>query len=74
MSTVLDRIPVDRVIAEVEKMQVGRALLTLLVGVFWLLGWLAGQVSRGLKFAFAAVKVGWADARGPAERTRGPAR
>lgn len=63
----IDRIPVDRVQAEARQVHVGRLLLTLLIGFFWLLGWAAGMVSLGVGFAYAAMKVGWQDARSSAE-------
>ena len=61
--TVLDRVPVDRVAAEARNVHVGRLLLTLLVGVFFAVGWVAGKASLGVAWSLAAVKVGWAEAR-----------
>jgi len=60
---ILDRVPLDRISAEARQVRLGRAVLTLLVGVFWLLGWLAGMVSVGIGFACAAAKTGYTDAR-----------
>jgi hypothetical protein len=62
------RIPVDRVSAEARQVDLGRALLTLLVGCFWLVGWLVGKATLGIAFVWAAAKVGYADARGEAGR------
>jgi hypothetical protein len=75
VTQLLDRVPLERVQAEARQVHLGRLLLTLLVGVFWLLGWAAGMVSLAVGFAFAAMKVGWQDARGSREvRSRaGPA-
>jgi hypothetical protein len=61
----LGRVPLDRVQAEARQVNLGRALLTLLVGVFWLLGWLAGKATLAAGFAWAAVKIGFTDARTP---------
>jgi hypothetical protein len=67
----LDRVPVDRIRDEAREIHVGRVLLSLLVGFFWLLGWLAGKVVLGVQFCAAAVKVGWLEARGAELRPRG---
>jgi hypothetical protein len=61
----LDRVPLERVEAEARQVNLGRALLTLLVGVFWVLGWLAGMASLAVRIAWAGVKEGWSDARRP---------
>lgn len=67
MATVLERVPVDRINAEARQMQLGRTLLTLLAGFFYLLGWLAakvvGVVWGAIAWCAAAVKVGWVEAR-----------
>ena len=63
----LDRVPLERVEAEARQVNLGRALLTVLVGVFWLVGWLAGKATLGVAFAWAAAKVGYAEARQPGE-------
>jgi hypothetical protein len=71
----LDRVPVERISAEARQVNFGRLLLTLLVGVFWLVGWVAGKASLGLAFCWAAVKIGWTEARTPSEagpRVRAP--
>jgi hypothetical protein len=74
-TNLLDRVPVDRIQAEAREVHFGRLLLTLLVGVFYALGWLAGKVSLGLAFCWAAVKIGWTEARTSTEagpRVRAP--
>jgi hypothetical protein len=63
----LDRVPRDRIEAEARQVRLGRALLTLLVGVFWLVGWLAGKATLGVAFVWAATKVGYVEARKPGE-------
>lgn len=61
----VDRVPLERIQAEARQVDLGRALLTLLVGVFWLLGWLAGKLTLGVGFAYAAARVGYVEARSP---------
>lgn len=66
--TVLDRVPVDRITEQARELHPGRTLLTLLAALLYGLGWLAGKTVMGVWFvlawSFAAVKVGWTDARG----------
>jgi hypothetical protein len=69
MAKVLEAVPVDRVRAEARELHPGWTLLTLLVGLFWVVGWLAGKAVVGLVFCAAAVKVGYQEARAP---TGGP--
>ena len=73
-TNLLDRIPVDRISTEARQVHLGRALLTLLVGVFWLLGWLAGKATLAIGFACAAAKVGYLEARSKADETGAPPR
>jgi hypothetical protein len=60
---ILDRVPLDRIEGEARQVHLGRALLTLLVGLFWALGWLAGKATLAIGFAYAAAKVGFTEAR-----------
>lgn len=39
------------------------APLVVLAGVLWLLGWLVGKVCVATVWVWAALKVGWSDAR-----------
>lgn len=64
----LDRVPVERIQAEAREVRIGRLLLNLLLGVFWLLGWLAGMAAVGVSFAYASAKTGWQDAHAQAGR------
>jgi hypothetical protein len=70
MTTLTDRVPLAAVRARADQINVARVLLTLLVGIFWLAGWGARTLFRGLAFLAAAVQLGWRDA-GP---TSTPAR
>ena len=63
--TVLDRVPTDRIAERAEEIHLGRALLTLFVGVFWLVGWTGRKALLGLGYVAGAVQVGWADAGAP---------
>jgi hypothetical protein len=65
---ILDSVPVERITAEARAVNLGRALLTLLLGVFWALGWLIGMASLGIGFVWAAAKTGFLDARAQAGR------
>ncbi len=73
MTSVLDRVPIERIRAEAGQANAGRVLLKLLVGVFFLVGWLAATVFTSLVWCGSAVKVGWQDARPPIERAHGSA-
>jgi hypothetical protein len=65
---ILDRVPLDRIEGEARQVHLGRALLTLLVGLFWALGWLAGKATLAIGFAYVAAKTGFQDARTQAGR------
>ncbi len=68
----IKRVPTEEIRADAEQLHLGRLLLTLLVGVFFLIGWTAGKASLGTRFALAAVRQGWKEARGaPGGRPRG---
>jgi hypothetical protein len=64
---VLDRVPVERITAEARQIELGRAVLTLLAGLFYVVGWLAAKLVNVVWFAFAwswtAIKVGWKEGR-----------
>ncbi len=71
--TTLDRIPVHAIRTRADQINIGRLLVTLFVGVFWLVGFAARKALRGLAFVAAAIQLGWRDA-GPAEGTGQPRR
>jgi len=73
VTQLLHRVPVDRIQAEAREVHLGRILLTLLVGVFFLLGWLAGKATLAVGFSCAAAKVGFQEARGAEAGPRGRA-
>lgn len=68
VTRLLDRVPTERIQAEARQVDLGRLLLNLLLGVFWLLGWLVGMAAVGVSFAYASAKTGWQDAHTQAGR------
>lgn len=69
MTLALDRVPVDRITAEARKVNLARAVLAIVGAALYGVGWVAAKsvalVWFTLTWIFAAVKVGWADARDP---------
>jgi len=63
MQLSLSRVPVDRVVAGAKAVRWGRLLLSLILGLFYALGWLAGRVLLGIAVLWVAVKLGWSDVR-----------
>ena len=67
--TLLARVPVERIDEQARRVEFARTVLTILAGLFWLVGWLAGKslglIWLGLAWSAAAVRVGWSDARSP---------
>jgi hypothetical protein len=67
LDTTLDRVPVQRITTEAREVEFRRTALTVLAGLFWLVGWLAAKTLGGIWLALAwsatAVRVGWSDAR-----------
>lgn len=72
--TVLDRVPVDRITLEAREVHIGRSLLTLLAGLFYVIGWTVAKLVNILGFAvvwsWAAIKVGWVEGRASASPAR----
>ncbi|HEU4542211.1 MAG TPA: hypothetical protein VFR23_13870 [Jiangellaceae bacterium] len=70
MSTLLDRVPLERITTEAREVHVGRTLATLIAGLLYLVGWVAARVFAvvwfGVAWSATAVKVGWEEARKPA--------
>lgn len=70
---VLDRVPVDQIEAEAKPVDLGRLLMVLIVGLFYMIGFGARKVllvaGMGLGWMVAATRTGWQDAAiPPAER------
>jgi hypothetical protein len=72
-TNLLDRVPVERISADARQVRLGRALLVLLVGIFWAVGWLAGKGTLAVGFAWVAVRTGFDEARNPEAGARGRA-
>lgn len=66
-TTLIDRVPVDRITAEARNIHAGRTLLTLVAAVLFAVGWITAKVFTvawvAIAWGMAAVKVGWQDAR-----------
>ena len=77
MTTILDRVPVERITAQAREVHAGRTLLTLLAAFFFALGWVAFKTCALLWLAAAwcavATREGWREAR-KTKVSRGPAR
>lgn len=63
--SILDRVPVDRINAEAKQLHLGRALLTALAGLLYLIGWTLARVATyawiAITWSVAAVKLGAQD-------------
>lgn len=72
MTTLLERVPVDRITARAREVHFGRSVLTLIAAVLFGLGWLVAKVFTvlwlALTWSWAAIALGWREARSP---TRG---
>lgn len=67
---VLDRVPIDRITEQAREVHFGRALLTLLAGLFFVIGWTLRAVWFALVWAFTAARVGWNEGPGSPVRHR----
>ncbi len=74
--SVLETVPVSRITAKARQtastLTPGRALLAILTGVLFAIGWLSAKAWFGVVWAATAVQVGWQDAQ--QTRTSGEAR
>jgi hypothetical protein len=70
----LERVPVDRIQERAKPVDLGRLLMVLVVGFFYLLGFVVRKVVLGLGvllgWTVAAVVEGWQDAGEPVEERR----
>lgn len=64
-----ERIDTDRIAAEASRIDIGRGLLTLIAGLFYVLGWTAAMIVIGagatVTWSIAAARIGWRDAHRP---------
>jgi hypothetical protein len=65
VTAVLDRIPVEQITADAKKIDAGRAVLSLLALIPFIIGWIAGKTVLAVAWAGLAVKAGWLEARRP---------
>lgn len=67
MSTMIDRIPLERITTEAREVHFGRTVATFIAGLLWMLGWVVAKAFGVVWFAAAwsatAVKVGWDEGR-----------
>lgn len=72
---VLDGAMVDRITAEAKQIHFGRFILIVLASLFFAVGWVAAKTCQvlwlGAAWTFAAVKVGWQEARKAPSRPLG---
>ncbi|HEY3260208.1 MAG TPA: hypothetical protein VGJ95_08055 [Pseudonocardiaceae bacterium] len=77
----LERVPIDRIEQQAKPVDLGRLLPVLLVGFFYLIGFVArkaiivvgvglGWMGVGLGWMVAATRTGWQDAGLPVEERR----
>ncbi|MCP2327600.1 hypothetical protein HDA40_006107 [Hamadaea flava] len=63
--TALDRVDVDAIRTRAAQINFRRLLLTLIVGLFWLIGFAARRAFVAAAYLAAAVQVGWREAGPP---------
>ena len=73
-TSALDRVPVDAITAQAREVHPGRAVLTVIAGVLFGVGWVTARVFSALWLAFTwswvAVREGWESAHGPSRGKR----
>lgn len=63
MTSLAERVPVDRISAEAREVRFARTVLVLIAAFFFGVGWLAGKTWLAVAWAATAVKLGWQEAR-----------
>lgn len=67
----VQRVPVDQISEQAKEVRFWRTVLTMLAGLLFGLGWLAAKgfavAWLALSWSVIAVRVGWREARGPAD-------
>lgn len=69
--TVLERVPVERIVECARTVDMGRLLLAVVLAPLYVLGWLAGKTLLALAVAGTTIKLGWQDARQVTDGRRG---
>ena len=73
MTTLAERVPVDEISAQAKQAQPGRVLITLILGFFFMAGWIAGKLWFGAADCVVAFRVGYRAGRGlPAAEEKPP--
>jgi hypothetical protein len=57
-------ISVERIRSDAQTVDLRAGLIRLLVLIPWVLGWMAAKVWLGVRFAVAAIRVGWQEGLG----------
>lgn len=67
MTTILDRVPVERITAQAREVHAGKTLMTLVAGLFFVIGWVAFRVVAVVWLAMVwcavATREGWRESR-----------
>lgn len=71
MTTVLERVPVDRITTQARQVRFGHTILTIIAAVFFSIGWVVAKVWLAIVWCAVAIQVGWQEARSPAPRDEG---
>lgn len=73
-TNVLDRVPLDDIAAQARDAHPGRAVLTLVAGLLFGVGWMVAKVFAvawlAAAWSFLAVREGWRSAHGPSRGQR----
>lgn len=72
MTSVLDRVPIERINEQARDVHLGRTLLRLITGMFLLVGWVIWGVFFALRWCYASVKIGFQDAEKRFGTAHGP--
>ena len=64
MATWTDQVPTEAITARGREAKPGHALLTLVLGFFFLIGWVPGRVWLGMADGVIAMRIGWLRGRG----------
>lgn len=65
---VLERVPVERINRQAADVKTGHALLSLIAGLFFAVGWLGGRIVPLLMWCGFAVREGFRAAHGPSRK------
>jgi hypothetical protein len=63
VTTILERVPVERISTEAREVHIGRTLLTIIAAFFFAIGWGAARVFLAVAWCGVAVRLGWQEAR-----------